>query len=123
VRGRESRLQPDETKFKYSVMLIIYTNIIPVQKLVAINLFGVLLAPKGRKINRRTITHEAIHTAQMKEMLFVFFYLWYVVEWIIRLFGKGNAYQSISLEREAYQNDHDRNYLKHRKHYCWLNLL
>jgi hypothetical protein len=104
-------------------MLIIYTNIIPLQKLAAVNLFGILLAPKGSKMNRRTIRHEAIHTAQMNEMLFVFFYVWYFVEWIIRLFGKGNAYENISLEKEAYQNDHDRNYLKHRKHFNWWKLL
>ena len=47
------------------------------------------------------------HTAQMKEMLYIFFYLWYVVEWIIRLFMKGNAYRNISFEREAYSNEDD----------------
>ena len=73
------------------VMRIIYMNVIPLQKLDTINLFGILFAPKGTNITRRTIDHEAIHTAQMKEMLYVFFYLWYFVEWVIRLFGKGNA--------------------------------
>ncbi len=59
----------------------------------------------------------------MKEMLYVFFYLWYLIEWLIRLFGKGNAYRNISFEKEAYLHDHNRNYLNERKPYDWLKYL
>lgn len=104
-------------------MIIIYTKIIPLTKIAAINLFGILFAPKGLKINRRIVIHEAIHTAQMKEMLYIFFYLWYLFEWLIRLLGKGNAYRNISFEKEAYDHDHDRSYLKNRKHYSWFKFL
>ena len=69
------------------------------------------------------INHEAIHTAQMKEMLYILFYLWYVVEWIVRLFGKGNAYRNISFEREAYINEKNKNYLTERKMYNWINFI
>jgi hypothetical protein len=104
-------------------MIIINTKLIPMKKIDAINLFGILIVPKGLKINRQTVIHEAIHTAQMKEMLYIFFYLWYFFEWLIRLFCKGNAYRNISLEKEAYHHDHDRSYLKNRKHYNWLRFL
>jgi hypothetical protein len=40
----------------------------------------------------------------MKEMLYIPFYLWYGVEWLVKLFCKGNAYRNISFEREAYDN-------------------
>jgi len=49
---------------------------------------------------------------------FLFFYIWYLIEWIIRIFINGNkAYVSISFEREAYNNDYKLNYLNNRKHF------
>ena len=57
----------------------------------------------------------------MREMLYVFFYLWYLIEWLIRLCMKGNAYRNISFEREAYANDKDMEYLRNRKLYSSFN--
>jgi hypothetical protein len=74
-------------------------------------------------MDERLLNHERIHTRQMLEMLIVGFYLWYVIEWLIRLPMKGNAYRSISFEREAYANEGNLNYLKQRKLYSWLNYL
>ena len=106
-------------------MKVIYNSLIPFKGFIAINLFGIVFARKEYKeLSRRTLNHEAIHTAQMKEMLYVFFYLWYVIEWIIKLFRYGhNAYENISFEREAYAFQSDRYYLKGRKHYAWLKIL
>ena len=59
----------------------------------------------------------------MKEMLYTFFYVWYIIEWIVRLFMKGNAYRNISFEREAYANQNNLSYLNTRKRYAWLNFL
>lgn len=59
----------------------------------------------------------------MKEMLYVSFYLWYGVEWLIKLFCKGNAYRNLSFEREAYDNQYNLDYIKTRKHYSWLKRL
>lgn len=59
----------------------------------------------------------------MKEMLYIPFYLWYGVEWLIKLFYKGNAYRNLSFEREAYDNQYNLDYLKTRKHYSWLKRL
>lgn len=101
-------------------MIIIRNNIIPFKGFIAINLFGVLFVRKDAVISEQTINHEKIHTAQMKEMLYVFFYLWYVIEWLIRLFMKGNAYRNISFEKEAYMNEHDLYYLKSRERYSWI---
>ena len=66
---------------------------------------------------------KAIHTAQMKEMLYIFFYLWYVAEWIFRLFMKGNAYRNISFEREAYANEEHVIYLEDRERFAWIKYL
>lgn len=104
-------------------MKIIYNNIIPFKGFAAINLFGILFVRKGITVDEEMINHEAIHTEQMKEMLYVFFYLWYVIEWIIRLFMKGNAYRNISFEREAYDNESNLDYLNTRKRYFWFSYL
>lgn len=105
-------------------MKIIYNNLIPFPGFKAINLFGILFARKGEIINEETLVHESIHTAQMKEMLYLGFYLWYIIEWIIKLFiYGGNSYRNISFEREAYNNEDNPKYLETRKHYSWLKLL
>lgn len=57
-------------------MKIIYNKLIPFKGFAAINLFGVLFARKECKpLSERTINHEAIHTAQMRELLYVGFIL------------------------------------------------
>lgn len=104
-------------------MRIIRNRFIPFKGFKCINLFGVLFARKDAVIGERTLNHERVHTAQMKEMLYVGFYVWYFIEWLIRLFGNGNAYRNISFEREAFDNDDDLTYLKNRKRFAWWKYL
>ena len=104
-------------------MKIVRNKMLPPKGFSAINLFGMLFCKPNTRISDRLFNHESIHTAQMKEMLYIPFYLWYVIEWLIKLFGKDSAYRSISFEREAYTNQDDLNYLKTRKHYCWIKRL
>lgn len=100
-------------------MKIVRNKYIPLKRFEAMNLFGVLFCHPESRITPQLINHERIHTAQMVEMLVVFFYLWYVTEWLIRLFMKGNAYRNISFEREAYRHMYDLDYLKKRKLFAW----
>lgn len=104
-------------------MKIIYNNIIPFKGYKAINLFGILFVRKGCIMSEVDINHEAIHTAQMEEMLYVFFYVWYIIEWVIRLLMKGNAYKNISFEKEAYTNENNLSYLNARKMYSWFKYI
>lgn len=104
-------------------MKIIYNKIIPFKGYKAINLFGILFVRKGCTMSETDINHEAIHTAQIKEMLYVFFYLWYLIEWVIRLFCKGNAYRNISFEREAYECEGNSDYLENRDHFEWIKYI
>lgn len=103
-------------------MKIVYNNLIPFKGFTAINLFGIVFARKEYKeLSQRTINHEAIHTAQMWELLYVFFYIWYLIEWFIKLFRYGKkAYENISFEKEAYTYQYDYTYLHRRKRYAWL---
>ena len=82
--------------------------------------FGIYILEKQMK-NSRIINHEKIHWQQQLEMLIIFFYLWYLIEWFIKLFtSSGNAYKSLSFEREAYDNEHNLKYLETRKHFVWI---
>lgn len=106
-------------------MKIVYNRFIPIGKnFLAINIFGILFA-KG-KCDSITVNHEMIHSAQMKETAYIFFYLLYVIEWIVRIIcyrSNMKAYYSLSFEREAYENQANMNYLPHRKPYAFLKYL
>lgn len=105
-------------------MKIKYSKIIPFKGFYAINLFGTYFIReefKDEPIQESTLNHEAIHTAQMKEMGYIFFYIWYFIEWLIRLLINGRyAYYCLSFEREAYDNCRNYKYLNKRKPYSWL---
>ena len=72
----------------------------------------------------QTIRHEMIHARQQLEMLILPFYIWYLIEWLIRLVINWKmAYMSVSFEREAYRNDDNSEYLTGRKPFVWLSYL
>lgn len=106
-------------------MRVIYNKLIPFKPFTAINLFGLVFARKEcEPLSKRTLNHDAIHTAQMKELLYVGFYLWYVVEWLVKLFIYGKeAYRNVSFEREAYQYAGYEGYLSIRRPYKWIQLI
>lgn len=55
----------------------------------------------------------------------VAYYIWYVVEWLVKLAilqDSGTAYKSVCFEMEAYDNQHDCNYIENRRMVTpWLN--
>lgn len=106
------------TNLKFEMVVVIENKLIPFKGFKAINLFGVIFVRKGARMTSTDFNHEAIHTAQMKELGYVFFYILYVIEWLYRLCKPGNAYRNISFEREAYENEGDVYYLYLRKHYA-----
>lgn len=103
----------------FAVVKIVRTSILPFRGFTAINLLGMLFVHPGVYLSEELMNHERIHSAQQREMLFVFFYLAYFIEWLVRLPMRGNAYRNISFEREAYANQRNLHYLEHRRHYAW----
>lgn len=116
------------------------------------NVIAITLAPFGIYIkdiylnNKSIVNHEMIHWKQQMEMLIIFFYLCYIIEFIIRLIInffvwivmiKNNSentydsfselrryvYMSISFEKEAYKNENNLDYLTYRKLYSWIKYL
>lgn len=117
-------------------MKIIYNKFLPFPGFAAINLFGLLFVKKNVAVNKYMINHELIHTKQMQEMCFLFFYLWYLFEWLIRVMIEVsrrnkcsfrmkliNAYRNISFEREAFSKEFDLKYLGERKFFSWTGYL
>lgn len=101
-------------------MKVIYNRLIPFRGFKCINIFGILFVRKGCIMTPTDFNHESIHTAQMKELLYLPFYLLYVLEWLYRLIqlrDSRKAYRAISHEREAYANQGNPDYLTERKPY------
>lgn len=103
-------------------MIVIRNRILPFgKKYYAINICGIVFA-KG-PCDKYDLNHEAIHSAQIIELLVVGFYLWYGVEWLIRSISRRSFYQgykNISFEREAYTHGDDLTYLKSRRLFNFL---
>jgi hypothetical protein len=71
---------------------------------------------------RTMINHERIHICQANEMLVVFFYLLWVLEFLVGMCRYGSAhaaYVHISLEAEAHANEHDMQYCHERRLWGW----
>jgi hypothetical protein len=104
---------------------MIQNKIIPWKGFRCINLFGVLFVRNRANIDYGTINHERIHTEQMKDLLYIGFYLIYVLEWVYNCFKYGStktAYKMISFEVEAYEHENEIMYIDERK-WCaqWRN--
>ncbi|MBD8348567.1 hypothetical protein [Dysgonomonas sp. HGC4] len=108
-------------------MKVKYTKHFPIKGYAAINVFGFVFARNEyNPLSVKLTTHEAIHTLQMRELLYVFFYVLYGLEWLVRLAQYRNtkqAYRNISFEREAYDKQSDSEYLKHRKMYSFMRYI
>ena len=103
---------------------IIYNKHIPFGSFLAINLFGVIFA-KG-KLDKIDVNHELIHSAQIREMLYVPFYVVYVAEWVcksIRYRSFMEGYRNTSFEREAYLNARNLGYLQRRKRFSFVKYI
>ena len=83
-------------------MILVKNKWFPFGNYKAINICGIVFY-KGDNLSDKTINHEKIHTKQMIELLFIFFYLWYGIEYlIVRLFHKkqNDVYHDVSFEEE-----------------------
>ena len=86
----------------------------------------IFLTEEGLKKDAELLNHERIHLRQQLELLIVIFYIWYVVEFLIRLLYCGNwerAYRSVSFEREAYTYEFNLSYMKKRPIWAFLKFV
>lgn len=100
-------------------MIMVCRSLLKNTKISAIALFPVILLRRPEdRYDKTLINHERIHLRQQLELLIIFFYLWYVIEyyfWYFRLKDSFLAYKYISFEREAFAMEDDHDYLITRK--------
>ena len=100
-------------------MIIVCQSLLKNTKINGITLFPFIFIKKKEFLQDQIlIQHEKIHLRQQIELLVIFFYLWYILEyfyWYFRLNNSYLAYKHISFEREAYAKEQDKQYLQQRK--------
>lgn len=119
----------------------IWTKHIPFPPFEAMAIWPFIFLRKGCNIDAKDIQHEEIHGQQQKEMLIVFFYVFYGLCWLKELVHcaidkqRGQAdltiykprkylmrvEHSIILEREAYTAQCIKDYLSVRAPYSWIH--
>jgi len=115
----------------YCLMIIVrnkITGFILGKNFLAMCLYPFLLVNRGVDIGSmpHSLNHEKIHARQQLEMLVIFFYLWYAVEYLLKLLSCRSfrkAYLALSHEQEAYAHQQDPGYLSVRKPYSWWKYL
>lgn len=83
----------------------------------------IFLFRKEDKQNKVLVNHEKIHIRQQLELLVLPFFIWYGVEFLVKLIqykNRAEAYRNISFEREAYNKEKDLDYLKRRSFWSFL---
>jgi len=94
-------------------MFLIVTKYLIPRGYAALTVFPfVILSESVSKQNKVLINHEKIHLKQQAELLVVPFFVWYLIEYLVRLVLLRNhnaAYRNISFEREAYANERNLN--------------
>lgn len=119
------------------VSSLFFSNLINMPKIIYGNRFlppkgfsGIALYPyifiRANKVSLYLINHEKIHYFQQKELYIIGFYVWYILEYLLRLVqyrDLDKAYRNISFEREAYSNERDLSYLKKRSRFSFLKYI
>jgi len=101
----------------------------------------------GQQRFKKLVNHESIHRKQQKEVFILgvllaaivaittssliltilthfIYYVIYILNYFINIFKyKNNAYKNIAMEREAYSNSDNDNYLTERKLFAWIKYI
>jgi hypothetical protein len=108
-------------------MIVITSKYLIPKGYTAMALYPFIIVRDARLANNTVLlNHERIHLRQQAEMLILPFYIWYVTEYLIRLLmykNKSKAYRNICFEREAYANETNTDYLKHRPFWAFTKYL
>ena len=107
----------------------VVNGIIPPKGYIALTIWPWVIIRKenASKYTPTANRHEITHAYQQLECLWVLFFIWYIMEWFIKIpicyFACKDAYRSISFEQEAYANQGKVDYNKNRKHYAWMKYI
>ena len=129
-------------------MKIIKNKYIPFGNFTAMNLLGLLFVKSDCNLTDEIINHEAIHSVQQYEIMFiallislilsniyaswwyllisiVFPIVLYILLWLLELIlpPYNSAYKDSPFEREAYFNQNKDNYLVTRPLFAWIKYI
>jgi hypothetical protein len=114
IKTNKLKLRPrfvDKVTFGFAAAITLYP-------------FGIYFNSQRNLNKKRIVNHECVHWEQSKELLGIFFYVIYGLEWLCKLLVYGReAYYNISFEREANAFENDDDYLKTRSRYSWIYFL
>jgi hypothetical protein len=106
-------------------MIIVKTRLLQ-KNVIAMALYPFIVVNKNKTINDRIINHEKIHLRQQIELLILPFYIWYIIEYLVKLIKYRNidkAYRNISFEKEAYINEKNASYIKNRSFLSFIKYM
>lgn len=107
-------------------MIIVFPFLVP-KGFRAITIWPFVFVAQARDVtDEQLIAHERIHLRQQIECVVLLFYVWYLAEFLIRLLQQRTrlkAYRALSMEREAYENEGNSQYLAQRKPFSFLRYL
>lgn len=106
-------------------MVVVAKCIVP-QNFSSIALYPFIFIRNKTDKNAVLINHEKIHLKQQAELLVLFFYLWYGLEFIVRYAQYKNArqaYRNICFEKEAYSFENQLDYLPKRKSFSFFKFI
>ena len=86
----------------------------------------IFLRDKELKNDDILLNHENIHLKQQKELLWIFFFMIYFIEFLAKIVIYKRlklAYRNISFEREAYLYEYDFNYTRTKPYWSFINFL
>ncbi|HRH64887.1 MAG TPA: hypothetical protein PLU53_01180 [Bacteroidia bacterium] len=101
-------------------MKILYLNWL---RLTGIALYPFILINTRFRHDGTVLNHERIHIRQQIECGILFFYIFYVLNYLynlIRYRNHNKAYRNILFEREAYRFENDSSYLQKRRAYSFF---
>ena len=108
-------------------MLLVVNKYLLRKRFVGITLWPFIIMKRAElKTDSVFINHERIHLRQQQEMVVLPFFVWYLVEYLIKLVyyrDRDIAYRNISFEREAYQQENNLDYFKKRSFWSFVKYL
>ena len=123
-------------------MIIVRNKFIPLDGFKAMTIWPFIFVRSNEEMYDDDLNHEKIHGCQQLEMLVIgaiisvalsfygfewwsllgllVYFVWYSLEWFVRMFFNADAYRSIAFEQEAYDNEDNEDYIATRSPFTWL---
>lgn len=122
---------------KINLDTVIFSKLLPFRPFLAMGFFGKVWIRKEYEPYIRSalleldpyvigiLNEEYIHLKQERELLYIGFWLFYIIEWVFRLITPpwSTAYDDTCFEREAKDNCTNPNYLSIRPRFAWTKYL